>query len=330
MAGKLSQGRSGQNPMESMDVKITAGMGHVMDYEALIKAGADEIFCGFVPLSWSEKYGSVFPLNRREVFFVHVQLTSYEDMEILAAMMAYYKVPVVITLNSLSYRPDSYEDVGDIVKKLAGLGFLEYILADFGLALYLESLKLSLSFHFSGELGEYNTESIVFLKEKLPSLKRIIFHRKNSLSQMEVCKRAYPDLDFEAFVLNEMCHYTGGFCNSLHCDEMDHLCMLPYRLVSRREETKFVDREAEWEEEGSDASGYDGCGLCGLYRMKAMGISHVKVVGRGKAAEALSEDIRLCKKAISLLDGRSQAEFCGEIKRLQKDVCGANCYYRSL
>ncbi len=29
--------------------------------------------------------------------------------------------------------------------------------------------------------------------------------------------------EFEAFVLNEMCQFTGAFCNSLHCDEMGYL-----------------------------------------------------------------------------------------------------------
>ncbi len=44
-------------------------------------------------------------------------------------------------------------------------------------------------------------------------------------SQREVDKQAgiRPEagMEFEAFVLNEMCQFTGAFCNSLHCDEMD-------------------------------------------------------------------------------------------------------------
>ena len=43
-------------------------------------------------------------------------------------------------------------------------------------------------------------------------------------SQREVEKQAgiRPEegMEFEAFVLNEMCQFTGAFCNSLHCDEM--------------------------------------------------------------------------------------------------------------
>ena len=29
------------------------------------------------------------------------------------------------------------------------------------------------------------------------------------------------NIEYEAFILNERCHYTGAFCSSLHCDELD-------------------------------------------------------------------------------------------------------------
>ena len=41
-------------------------------------------------------------------------------------------------------------------------------------------------------------------------------------------------MEFEAFVLNEMCQFTGAFCNSLHCDEMGYLCRVSYWLGTVR------------------------------------------------------------------------------------------------
>ena len=43
--------------------------------------------------------------------------------------------------------------------------------------------------------------------------------------------RAGAGLEFEAFVLNRLCQFTGAFCNSLHCDELGHLCRVPYETV---------------------------------------------------------------------------------------------------
>lgn len=45
-------------------MKITAGLGSVDDYVRYVKAGADELFCGYVPFSWAEKYGTVMALNQ--------------------------------------------------------------------------------------------------------------------------------------------------------------------------------------------------------------------------------------------------------------------------
>ena len=56
-----------QKKEQDMDngMKITAGLGSIDEYERFAQAGADEFFCGYVPFSWAEKYGTVMPLNRR-------------------------------------------------------------------------------------------------------------------------------------------------------------------------------------------------------------------------------------------------------------------------
>ena len=84
-------------------MKIVAGLGSIDEYERFVKAGADEFFCGYVPYSWSKKYGTVLPLNRREVLCYNVQLGAFEELRILAAMIKKYGKPVHLTFNSLYY-----------------------------------------------------------------------------------------------------------------------------------------------------------------------------------------------------------------------------------
>ena len=76
-------------------MKITAGLGSIDEYERFVQAGADEFFCGYVPFSWAEKYGTVMPLNRREVLCYNVQLGAYSELEILSHMVKKYKKPVL-------------------------------------------------------------------------------------------------------------------------------------------------------------------------------------------------------------------------------------------
>ena len=80
-------------------MKITVGLGSEAEYERFVRAGADEFFCGYVPYSWSRKYGTVMPLNRREVLCYNVQIGAFSELEILAAMVKKYKKPVHLTLS---------------------------------------------------------------------------------------------------------------------------------------------------------------------------------------------------------------------------------------
>lgn len=81
-------------------MKIVAGLGSIDEYIKFAEAGADEFFCGYVPYSWSKKYGTVLPLNRREVLCYNVQLGAFSELEILSGMMKKYEKPVHLTFNS--------------------------------------------------------------------------------------------------------------------------------------------------------------------------------------------------------------------------------------
>lgn len=218
--------------------------------------------------------------------------------------------------------------------------------------------------HLSGECAEINRLSIDFFNKL--DISRYIFHRKNTIEDMESCisNNEVKNLEYEAFILNERCHYTGAFCNSLHCDEMIHLCKMPYQLskvsenannfkeVDRRlklyykeleqEEESYVETACacdnqhdvvnEDEEENIEDSyilGSTGCGICSLKRLKEAGITHLKVVGRGNSIKNMEKDVRNLKKAISMLDNlEDNASYEETVKeKLFSDKCSGECYY---
>ena len=90
------------------------------DYIRYVKAGADELFCGYVPFSWAEKYGTVMALNRREVLSYNVQIGSYSELEILSEMVRRYQKPVHLTFNSLYYLPEQYAEITGIIQSAVG------------------------------------------------------------------------------------------------------------------------------------------------------------------------------------------------------------------
>ncbi len=325
-------------------MKIVAGLGSIDEYETFVKAGADEFFCGYVPFSWAEKYGVIHPLNRREVLFYNVQIGSMSELQILKKMVDYYGKPVTLTFNSIYYTGEQYPVIAEIITQCMAAGFENFIIADPALMLYLRQQKINCGIHLSGETAEVNRG---MLEQMLPfGIRRVIFHRKNSLEDMQSCiKEADFPHEYEAFILNELCHFSGAFCNSLHCDELTHLCRVPYELgnLHKKEETDAAQKDvAETDriqgKEGKglplDEDGYltgsTGCGLCALYRMKQVGITHLKLVGRGNYTDFMEKDIRQLRKALDILENSdSEAQYQKKMKAsLFPDGCSQNCYYR--
>ncbi|MGN0351848.1 MAG: U32 family peptidase [Roseburia sp.] len=340
-------------------MKIVAGIGSIDEYEAYVEAGADELFCGYVPETWAMQQGNLHPLNRREVFYYNVQIGSKSELQILHSMIEKHHVPVTITLNSLAYTPEQYPQIAKIIKQCMQEGFVSFIVADPALLVYLnreEKIDMGeVQLHISGELGEVNHYMIEEMRKL--GAKRIIFHRKNTLSDMKKIiqkeRELHPEneLEYEAFALNEMCHFNGAYCNSLHCDELAHICHLPYRLgkvdhhaeQNLKQEKKQMQKEnwaqvqkmkeKEATEDVLEQEGYmpgaTGCGLCALWKMREAGVTHLKLVSRGNYIEDTISDIRSLKKAITILeDSESEEAYIDKMKKnIFDDKCSGNCYY---
>ena len=315
-------------------MKITAGLGSADEYIRFVEAGADEFFSGFVPYSWTEKYGTVMPLNRREVLCYHVQLGAFSELEILSEMIRKYKKPVHLTFNSLYYIPQQYPEIVEIIENCMKLGFMSYIIADPALIVYLREKGIPCEIHMSGEMGEINRRTVEVFQRL--DLKRVIFHRKNSFEDMQsvICSERTAggrraETEFEAFVLNEMCQFTGAFCNSLHCDELGHLCRVPYWTEPVRDESEDEDATFPKYDDNGYLCGATGCGLCALYRLRDAGITHLKLVGRGNYTDFMEKDIRNLKTALEILENTdTEAAFRTEMKKqIFPYGCSGNCYY---
>lgn len=375
-------------------MKIVAGLGSIDEYERFVKAGADEFFCGYVPFAWAEKYGMINPLNRREVRFYNVQIGSLSELQILKNMADYYGKPVKLTFNSLYYTKEQYPVIAEIISQCMEVGFENFIIADPALILYLRQQNISCGIHLSGEMSEVNRG---MLGQMQPfGIRRVIFHRKNSLEDMKSCISFIRNIDrtekssdklnhdyitkqpsdpvmngtkeYEAFVLNELCQFSGAFCNSLHCDELMHLCRVPYELGdlcrdASQEGADTIDKKAcercpsvvndipsntddihfitdDFQEtcdvsgkihfdENGYLTGSTGCGLCALYQMKQIGITHLKLVGRGNYTDFMEKDIRKLRKALEILENAScEEEYQNEMRAsLFPGGCSKNCYY---
>lgn len=59
-----------------------------------------------------------------------------------------------------------------------------------------------------------------------------------------------------------------------------------------------------------------GCGLCALYRLREIGITHLKLVGRGNYNDYMEQDIRILRRALTLLEqSTSEEDFKDTLRR---------------
>lgn len=298
-------------------MKITAGLGGVAHYPTLVEAGADECFMGFVPIDYLEKYTNIAPINRREVLLQDIQAGSMVEMRHLAAMKRDLGVPVALTFNSPVYLPSQHSYLLNLFDALGEIGFEDVIIADPALLLKLRDAHYAGRVHISGEVGLFNAEAMRLWAGKPVS--RWIFPRKVQPSEMAECIRSLPEYEFEAFALNELCHFSGAFCMSFHCDEFSHACHVPYLPIG-----PDCARVQECDPPLSpEAFGSSGCALCALPALQCAGVTHLKIVGRGAKVDLMARDIRILRSACEAV-----AQGQTELHRFLPDgICSSLCYY---
>ncbi len=318
-------------------------------YEPLVEAGAGEFYHGFIPFEWLRRYVNVMPGDRREFLLVTGTSTALSSMKILSRKIERYGVPVKITLNAHFYTLEQYPLLLDNMRRLMDLGIDTFIIADVAFVLYLREHDVDCNIHLSGEAGALNHSAHAFFRQF--DISRYIFPRKTDVADITACIRenAYDGMEYEAFVLNSLCSYSGAYCNTIHCEEMLPMCYAPYRTVRVDEssetfletgETLKVIRQLRDEnargtiqlkgrQQSSTGLGASGCGLCKIKELLDVGVTHLKVVGRDvRNLEQLKNDLESIQRLARL--AQSDIDYDAFEKTVKEDYLHhkcSNCYY---
>lgn len=318
-------------------LRILAPVSRVDEVEDVITAGADELYCGVLPDEWLRRY-TIASLNRRPAKTANFK--SFEELQKCVETAHSHNIPVYLTLNEHYYTFEQYPLLLNYVDKAVKIGVDAFIVADLALVETLKEIGVSVNLQMSTGGVILNSRTVRFFKEL--GISRVHLDRHLTIEEIEnLMKNIPPYMETSVFILNSRCPNIDGLCT------FDHLvgkgvafknpCMLPYEITVSTQYNKYESREKQefkervacerqhvWEEIHMDSR---PCGACALYFFDKIGVTSVKIVGRGNSKIKKIVDVRFIRTLIDFLRNEKLGfkEFSTLAKTLYTNTYGLPC-----
>jgi U32 family peptidase len=307
---------------------------NLQETDALLAAGADELYGGYIPAVWQERYGLAASANQRT--FAAAQIASFDQLCAIVERVRRKGGRFALTLNAPFYSAEQQSLLVELVERAVPAGIHGVILADLGLLRTLRRAHPQLQYHASTLAHLMNSAAVsLYLRQ---GIDRVIFPRHLSLGEMEATVRQLPQTPFDAFMLIGKCPNTEGLCTFQHSSpERVWPCEIPYDIAPLHQPASAALQEAMRRQRSwSLTDRRHGCGLCAIPRLQRMGISALKLVGRGAPAAQKVRNIELVRRFLALAQREDDAQSFYRAARQQHRQhfaapCSTNvCYYPEL
>ncbi len=245
---------------------------------ALVAAGADELYAGYVPPFWADAFGPVVSCNRRS--YDEANVPSLEELSDLVRAADVRDVPVSVALNASPVPDAMIPPMAELAGDLARRGVRAVIVSDLALLLALRDARFRrLEIHASTLFSAFNGAAVAFLRRAGAS--RVILARELSVAET-AAMAASAGIPLEVIGLRGRCPNIEGFCTHLHDDPgRTWPCELRFDKAWAGAGAAVPDtvREAIERNEGTDR--HFSCGLCAVPLLERAGVRAFKIVGRG-------------------------------------------------
>lgn len=314
----------------------------------LAENGAEEFYCGLAPQEWLSAYNIALWLNRRTPRGAN--LLSYEALAELVKGAGRYKIPVFLTVNAHYYTQEQQALVLDLARRAVEIGVDALIVGDPALILALREAEIDIPLHISALGTCFNAEAVGFYKDLGAS--RVILPRELSLDGIRrIVAKVKDFIECEAFILNDGCVYSEGFCLTTHSvgqafcyRDWGYTFSSAGGMKARMERERLEEhykhyREWIWYVNGCGCSishrGFQNgpCGLCAIKPLYDIGVASIKIVGREAPSLRKLLSLRLVKAVVEKVRGGAREEEAAALSRALRDtpgLCdsGYMCYYR--
>ncbi len=315
-------------------MRILAPFSKAEEVAKLVKAGAQELYCGVVDSQWEKSYTYVSSINLRHDKIAN--LGSFNELREAVQSAHSMDAKVSLALNAHFYSQNQLPIVMGHAEKGVKAEADYLIVADAALVPKLKEefpVKISLS----TASHAFNNPALDFFKQL--GVSRIVLPRHLTVEEiMELSSHAKKlGLTTECFVLNALCPYTDGLCTFQHIvDESvsfmpisKFACRAPFKATAFKNPGKEKKLAAESHVKLWNNTDYRDCGLCALPHFKRFGIDTVKIAGRGISLEERLANVTILKNATSLINGKGfkEAQFKKHCKERYFDLFHSKCDY---
>lgn len=314
-------------------MKILVPLSKTEYIDSYIQAGADELYLGFHDEEWTKTFGDYADINRMSGFKERANPYTFHQMLQLVYQIKEKGKNVFVTLNANGYSKDQIRFMEThYFPLLAESGIDGLILSDINVI--ISAKKFGLQPIASTMCGIYNVDIAKMYAQV--GVHRMILPRDLSLNELESICKQLPEIEFEAFFMRNGCIFSDCYCLGMHRPECGATCTYTRYGTDRyrHDYSKFIDFH------DVDVNDYlyrtafhlDACAMCALYRLRQIGITSLKIVGRADDFESVCRDILLTKTNLERLeDAKSEKDYLEQMEfpqnYPQKCRMGMSCYY---
>lgn len=303
-------------------MKILTPVKNLLSWIEIIKNWTDEIYFWVVSDSWEGKHGYKSILNRRDWSLANI--SSYEEWKKLIDYARENNVESYITLNNSPIIVD-LELIKYEIKNAISINPDALIVKDIFIADLIREIDKDIHIHCSSLNQVINSESIKYWQEKY-NIKRMIFPRNISASEVKELCLKFPELKFEIFVKNDWCYNSDWICSSLHLEWLKN--WMPY--VCNRE-SKYKTKDEIFQKKYLDLYRKTlDCKICILSELKNIkNLVSLKIVWREKPLPIILNDLNFIKNSVKYLQlSESNKEFIDFNINLHKKIIKKDCWYK--
>tara|TARA_R110002167_G_scaffold1696_1_gene8162 strand:+ start:899 stop:1933 length:1035 start_codon:yes stop_codon:yes gene_type:complete len=328
-------------------MNIVAPISQLNEIAPLAAAGADEFYCSVVPRNWAERFGTT-GISRR----AFSNLSQEADLERAVQQSQALGKRLSLVMNAQHYTAEQLDCLLLLAEDFAELGGDAVIVGDPVLLDLIASEGFEFGIHLSSIASCRNIETALFYQEL--GATRIIFPRDMTLNEIARLRAQSPELEFEAFILNDGCVFEEGVCHSIHLPRQlgGAICMDNYAYdYQRMDGAPLAQPELDalahndacyqqwlWYRFGcgfsvtAEGYPYGPCGLCALPRLAASGVATVKIAGRDAPLARKQKSVQLVKQTLEQLaidpDPRRLLDYAQGLRSSQSQCSsGYMCYY---